>query len=390
MSNPVMHDLPSLPRGRRMFRFTLLLVVLLGVFFVGRRVYYRLIQPPPAWLHETPRQEAVIAAAGLEVTLWADGQLIHNPTSLAVDQRGRVWVTEAVNYRDWQNHQSTTDALYRSGGDRVMILADTNGDGTADSASVFVEDPDLIAPTGICVAGNRVYVACSPSLLVYVDEDGDDQADRREEVLTGFGGKDHDHGIHGITLGPDGRLYFSVGNAGPHVITDRSGQTFRIGSVCQAITKETVDSDGSAVVNTGGMVSDDGHLYVGGFIGSILPDGSDLRICAHNCRNPYDVAVDSSGNLWQTDNDDSLGCRMTWVLPGANLGFTSADGNRTWQADQRPGQDIATAEWHQEDPGVLPAGLIYGTGAPTGLIRCEGNQLGKEWCGALLACDAGL
>ncbi|MEX0881917.1 MAG: dehydrogenase, partial [Cyclobacteriaceae bacterium] len=79
----------------------------------------------------------------LEVTLWASSPLFFNPTNMDVDARGRVWVTEAVNYRDFRNSKGH---MVREEGDRVVILEDTNGDGQADSTKVFVQDKDLRAP----------------------------------------------------------------------------------------------------------------------------------------------------------------------------------------------------------------------------------------------------
>ncbi|MCA9063092.1 MAG: hypothetical protein KDA96_08535, partial [Planctomycetaceae bacterium] len=387
---------PKLTNGRRPRR--LMSLVGLGLmaaacFFAGRRIYYRMLQTDPPWLHRTPTEEEIVAADGLQISLWADASLIHNPTALSVDAQGRLWVAEAVDYRVWQNHQDRSGDAFEPEGDRIVILEDTDDDGKADSVRTFVRDRDLVAPTGLCVIGNRVYVACSPHVLVFIDDDGDDHPDRREILLTGFGGRDHDHGVHSIVPGPDGRIYLSVGNAGPHHITDRSGRTFHVGSVVQnfaAFEAAEEDSSEPDVINTGGLVSDDGNIYVGGFVCSVEPDGTDLRIHAHNCRNPYDVAVDSGGNLWQTDNDDTAACRMSWLMDGASLGFTSRDGTRTWQSDQRPDQPIPGAHWHQADPGVLPAGDIYGTGAPTGLVRCESSVLGDDLKGCLIAADAGL
>jgi len=71
-----------------------------------------------------------------------------------------------------------------------------------------------------------------------------------------------------------------------------------------------------------------------------------------------------------------------------NLGFFSRDGKRYWNADRRPGQSIPTAEWRQEDPGVIPSGDVYGGGAPTGIVFNEGDGLGKKWRGLLLSAEA--
>ena len=138
------------------------------------------------------------------------------------------------------------------------------------------------------------------------------------------------------------------------------------------------------------MTSDDGRVWTGGLGLRVDPDGKRLTVLAHNFRNAYELAVDSFGDLWQNDNDDQvMTCRTTWLMEGANAGYFSPDGSRYWQADRRPGQDTFTAHWHQEDPGVLPAGDNTGAGAPSGVVRHEGDQLGSRYRGLLLSADAG-
>jgi putative membrane-bound dehydrogenase-like protein len=317
----------------------------------------------------------------LEATLWAESPMLYNPTNMDVDSKGRVWVTEAVNYRNFNN--DSTRVLHHNKGDRIMILEDTDQDGKADSAKVFIEDRDLVSPVGIAVIGNKVIVSCSPNLIVYTDENGDDQPDKKEIILTGFGGKDHDHSLHSVTAGPDGNWYFNVGNAGPHMVTDKSGWHLRSGSIY---------TGGSPYneVNAGNQKSDDGRVWVGGLAMRVNPDGTGLKVMGHNFRNSYEVVTDSYGNLWQNDNDDGVvTCRTTWLMEGGNAGFFSADGTRTWQGDQRPEQEIFAAHWHQDDPGVMPAGDRSGAGAPTGIVRYEGDALGAGYSGMLLSADAG-
>jgi putative membrane-bound dehydrogenase-like protein len=322
-----------------------------------------------------------VVADDLEVALWAESPMFFNPTNIDVDARGRVWVAEAVNYRSFNT--AKLDPLTHAGGDRIVILEDTTRDGRADTAKVFVQDPDLRAPLGLAVIGNRVVVSASPHLIVYTDDDGDDIPDRKEILLTGFGGYDHDHGLHALVAGPDGRWYFNAGNAGPHVVTDRSGWTLRAGSLYTGGSPYNLK-------NQGGMVSDDGRVWVGGVGLRMEPDGTRLTVLAHNFRNAYELAVDSYGDLWQNDNDDQvMTCRTTWLMEGANAGYFSADGTRYWQADRRPGQDTFTAHWHQEDPGVLPAGDNTGAGAPSGIVRYESDLLGPRYRGLLLSADAG-
>jgi len=320
---------------------------------------------------------------GLEVTLWAETPELYNPTAIDVDARGRLWVTEAVNYRKWDGRNPGRD---HSGGDRVMILEDTDGDGLCDVSKIFVQDEDLVAPLGISVLGNQVFVSCSPHIFIYTDTDGDDCADRREVFLTGFGGFDHDHGVHSLVVGPDGAWYGAVGNAGPHLVTDSSGWHLRSGSYYSGGGPDRAD-------NKPGLVSDDGRIWTGGLVYAVQPDGGGMRVLAHNFRNNYEVSLDSYGNLFQSDNDDdgNRSCRTLWVMEGGNYGFFSNDGSRSWQADQRPGQEIPTAHWHQDDPGVLPAGTITGAGGPTGVALYEATLPGmlQELDGAVLNADAG-
>lgn len=327
-----------------------------------------------------------VVADGLEVTLWAESPHFFKPTNIDVDQRGRIWVAEGVNYRTFRGkdvNQPETIQFRHPDGDRIVILEDTDGDGMADLSKVFAQDKDLVAPLGVAVIGNRVFVACSPHLIAYtLDESGDKPA-KKEIFLTGFGGHDHDHGLHSVVAGPDGRLYFNAGNAGPHIVTDRDGRTIRAGSIYTGGSPYNI-------TNLPNMRSDDGHVWTGGLAMRTDPDGRHLTALAHNFRNSYEVAVDSFGDLWQNDNDDEVrACRTSWMMEGGNMGFFSADGTRTWRADQRPGQSIQTAQWHQDDPGVIPAGDIYGAGGPTGVAVYEGELLPGEFRGAVLNCDAG-
>lgn len=317
----------------------------------------------------------------LEATLWAESPMFYNPTNIDVDSKGRIWVTEAVDYRNYNN--DSAQFLYHPQGDRVMILEDRNGDGKADTAIVFAQDRDLISPVGIAVIGNKVIVSCSPNMIVYTDENGDDKPDKKEIFLTGFGGKDHDHSLHAVFAGPDGNWYFNAGNAGPHYVKDKTGWTLRAGSIYTGGSPYNTKNEGN-------QKSDDGKVWVGGLTLRIKPDGTGLKVMGHNFRNSYEAIPDSYGNLWQNDNDDQVvTCRTTWLMEGGNAGYFSTDGTRYWQADQRPGQDIFAAHWHQDDPGVMPAGDRSGAGAPTGIVVNESDALGKEYTGMLLSADAG-
>src|SRR5205823_5052746 len=160
-------------------------------------------------------------------TLWASEPLLFNPTNMDIDSRGRVWITEGLNYRPTRN--KTLPRVEES--DKIKILEDTDGDGKADKMTVFA-DRIFPVPMGLAVEehytsdgkykGCRVFIGNSPDLLVLEDTDGDDKADKRYPLLTGFGGVDSDHGVHGMVLGLDGKLYFTQGDGCCSVQQDKS------------------------------------------------------------------------------------------------------------------------------------------------------------------------
>jgi putative membrane-bound dehydrogenase-like protein len=323
------------------------------------------------------------APDGFEVTLWAASPLLHNPTNIDVDKDGRIWVAEGVRYR---GHHAR-----RPEGDRIVVLQDTNGDGKADSTHTFVQEEALVAPLGIAVIDNKIVVSQPPDLIVYTDVDRnlrfDPAVDKREVLLTGFQGINHDHSLHAVTVGPDGKWVFNSGNTGA-MFTDRSGKTFRIFSSYRPGPIGPFKNPHDPAEHAG-KPSDDGHVYVGGFTVRMNPDGTGVEIIGHNYRNSYEQSVTSLGDVFQNDNDDPPACRVSWVMEYANFGFSSNDGQRTWQADRRPGQSIPVSQWRQEDPGIAPAGDVYGGGSPTGNVYYENGALGQGWEGTFFAAEPG-
>jgi putative membrane-bound dehydrogenase-like protein len=290
----------------------------------------------------------------LELSLWASEPLFANPTCIDIDHRGRVWVCESVNYRHKLHHRPPN----RPEGDRILILEDSKGTGKADKATTFYQAPDFLAPLGIAVAkdpvgpGYKVYVCHSPDILLFEDKDGDGKADGPpKKLLTGFNGIDHDHGVHGILIGPDGKLYFSVGDQGVHNLQSSDGKG-------RKWTTNHTDCQG-------------------GTIWRCDLDGKNLELIAHNFRNNYEPCVDSFGNIFISDNDDdgNQQTRICYVMPGGNYGY--------WP--RGPGQ----THWHEEQPGVVPKILRTGFGSPVGMCVYEGTLLPKKYWGQLLHVDAG-
>jgi putative membrane-bound dehydrogenase-like protein len=294
---------------------------------------------------------------GLEVKLWAAEPMLSNPTDMAVDERGRVWVVEGVNYRRTQRNLPDI----RPEGDRIAILEDTNQDGRADNVKVFDQNPHIRVPLGIAVLGDKVYVSQSPDLIVYT-KDADDKILKKEVLLTGFAGVDHDHGLHAVVFGPDGKYYFNQGNTGFDV-TDQSGSRLQS-------------------LGTGANTRPTPGYYEGAAF-RMNADGTGLEVIGQNFRNPYELTVDSFGNVFQTDNDDdgNAWTRLLYNMEGGNYGFRGPL-NKTWLEDH-------SSHWHTEVPGVAP--LIYriGAGSPCGLLLYEGDLLPEPYRGQLLHADAG-
>ena len=138
-------------------------------------------------------------ADGLEVTLWAENPLLNKPIQMNFDPQGRLWIASSEVYPQIEPGQAATD--------KIIVLEDTLGTGTADKATVFADG--LLIPTGVEPGDGGCYVAQSTELLHFKDTNGDGKADRRRIVLSGFGTEDTHHNLHTLRWGFDGRLYMS-------------------------------------------------------------------------------------------------------------------------------------------------------------------------------------
>ena len=116
-------------------------------------------------------------------------------------------------------------------------------------------------------------------------------------------------------------------------------------------------------------------------------DGTGMRPIGHNFRNSYEQSISSLGDVFQNDNDDPPASRTAWLMEYGNMGFTSKDGLRRWGSDKMPGQTTQVAEWRQEDPGVVPAGDVYGGGSPTGIAFYENGIMEDRFGGYVISCE---
>jgi putative membrane-bound dehydrogenase-like protein len=345
---------------------------------ISTAMAFTAVRPAAAQMKPEETVKTFNTAEGLETTVWASEPEMSNPTNIDVDSKGRVWVLEAANYRR---------SITRPEGDRILILEDTKGTGVCDSVKVFYQDKSLFAPLGICVLGDKVYVAQSPNVLEFtIDPAGDKPASEPKVLFTGFGGTNHDHGVHSAVFGPDGEMYFNSGNAGGE------------GYIKDADGKPIVDSLGSEIGNgaqiyRGQPKADAKHgHYRDGYAFRCDLDGKNFEVLGYNFRNNFELCVDSFGTVWQSDNDDdgNQGVRINYVMEGGDFGYTGPKGS-SWGRDKDavPGQTKQEAHWHQRWPGIVPNLLHTGGGSPTGILIYEGNLLPEKFQGALIHCDAG-
>ncbi|MCE9528261.1 MAG: c-type cytochrome [Planctomycetales bacterium] len=153
-------------------------------------------KPPGPALSPQEAIKKMTVPEGFPVELVASEPDIVNPGAMTIDEKGRFWITESLEYPR------------RSAGpgkDRVKVLEDTDGDGRADKFTVFAEGLNI--PSGIAVGHGGVWVANSPDILFMQDTDGDGKADKSEVVVTGFGRDDTHELPNSLTWGPDGWLY---------------------------------------------------------------------------------------------------------------------------------------------------------------------------------------
>lgn len=252
---------------------------------------------------------------GFEISVFAGEPLLYKPTSLCFDAKGRVMVGQGPQYH---LSESKKDA------DSIVILTDTNCDGVADRRKVFATGFNSIQ--GLAWKGNDLYVANSPELTVVRDLDGDDVADEYVVVYTDLG--NHEHALHGLVWGPDGRLYMSKGNSKGHNQPEEFGRVapkaFReLWDVKHPNGAPDIPPTKKYTAETYRSTYHDPHDDWGrqGGVLRCDPLGVNLEILSRGMRNPWDIAIDDGFNIIGTDNDQTQGDRIIMPFFGAHFGW---------------------------------------------------------------------
>jgi putative heme-binding domain-containing protein len=173
--------------------FASLLVIFLTATAQGQRELKDLPSPDPA-----VELASFKVPEGVEVTLWAAEPFLFKPIQMNFDDHGRLWVACSKTYPQIKPGEIADD--------QILVLEDKDGDGKADTSSVFAEG--LLIPTGVIPGDGGAYVANSTELLHLADTDNDGKADKRRIMLSGFGAEDTHHILHTLRWGYDGALYF--------------------------------------------------------------------------------------------------------------------------------------------------------------------------------------
>ena len=284
---------------------------------------------------------------GFKVQIVAAEPTIIDPTAMAFDDQGRLYVAE---WRKADRMYDTFDIVKLPEGgtqritrrrkatmDIVKRLEDRDKDGIYEYSEVVVDGAEM--PSSIFPWKGSLYLTCVGRLEKWSDEDGDGKFETRDILANGFCGFYH-HWLSGMTLGTDGWLYLTAGDNDNHV----------------------VGADGSRV-----EVSRCGGVF------RSRPDATRMNLFALGFRNPYrDLVFNSNFDAFIVDNDNEDGSKFQ----GVRLINPVEEGDYGWRL--LPGAFCCRPDFDRgavdgELPGKLPIVAKTGRGAPAGLAAYEGT-----------------
>ena len=224
---------------------------------------HRMDHPPNDPLTPQESLQRMTAPPGFHVDLVASEPQIVNPVAMTIDERGRIWITECIEYPRKPGGP---------GRDKIILIDGVDDQGHARKISTFAEGFNI--PTGVAVGYGGVWVLNSPDLLFLKERDGKEVS--RDVVLSGFGRVDFHELPSSLTWGPDGWLYGLNGVFNPSEIVDRHGRTHRFTCAMWRVHPRTRefqvfaegtsnpwgvawDSEGSAIVEACHWAND--HLF---------------------------------------------------------------------------------------------------------------------------------
>ena len=233
--------------------------------------------------------------------------------------------------------------------ERIYKLTDTDRDGVADKITIFAEgfnSPVSGIAAGVLYFDGWVYLTAIPDVWRLKDTDGDGVADLKEVIATGFGGHIAyaGHDMHGLRLGPDGRIYWTVGDKGANV------------------------------------VSKEGRRFAYPHEGCVLrcePDGSGFEVFAHGIRNTQEIAFDTFGKVIGVDNDGDQPKereRLMYLLEGSDSGWRNQHQYQTTESRWMKENMWMPAGAADQPLSITPPIANYSDG-PAGFLFEPGHAL---------------
>ncbi len=327
---------------------------------------------------------------GFRCELVAAEPLLANPVAFCIDEHGRFYVAESFrantgvpdirNRMHWLDTELASKSVeervaytkrfepknmawWTNHEDRISFLWDNDGDGKCDRSTVFAGGfnalPDGLG-SGVLARRGAVYYTDIPNLWLLTDTNRDHVADGRKSLSYGYGVRYGfiGHDLHGLIIGPDGRLYFSIGDRGAHVVLPNG---------------KTVDNPESGAVYRCEL------------------DGSNLEIVYTGLRNPQELAFDDQGNLWTGDNNSDAGdpARIVYLAEGGDAGWRVG-----WQFIEKPmarsswlGERLCYEDFPDRAAYALPPISSKVSNGPSGLMFDPGTGLPREWRGHFFLCN---
>jgi quinoprotein glucose dehydrogenase len=326
---------------------------------------------------------------GMKAEVYAAEPLLANPVAFCFDEKGRCYVAETfrlhrgvTDNRDhmywldddlasrtvadrvalYKKHLKDKFPTYETEHDRVRLLVDTKGTGKPDRATVFADGfhhaEDGIG-AGVLAREGNLYYTCIPDLWLLKDTKGSGKADVRKSLASGFGVHVAflGHDLHGLRMGPDGRLYFSCGDRGLNVKTKEGRRIF--------------------LPDTGAVLRCE-------------PDGSQLEVVATGLRNPQHLAFDQYGNLFTCDNNSDSGdkARLVYIVEGGDSGWRTGYQYGSSLSDRGPFN--AEKIWHlphEGQPAYIVPPIAHVADGPSGFSYYPGTGLPERYAGHFFLSD---
>ncbi|MDX1951288.1 MAG: HEAT repeat domain-containing protein [Verrucomicrobiota bacterium] len=327
--------------------------------------------------------------SGFKAELIAAEPHLANPVAFYIDHSGKIFVAETFRHgagvtdirghNNWldedlasrtvddrlamlRRHEGSHFPNYSKQSDRIKLLEDRDGDGKIDHSTVFADgfyDPLSGIGSGVLSWRGETWYANIPDLWLLKDSDQNGVAEFRKSLHHGFGVRVGflGHDLHGLRLGPDGKLYFSIGDRGTSVDV---GHGTRVG-----------DPDSGAVYRCN-------------------RDGSDLELFAFGLRNPQEIIFDQYGNLFTGDNNSDGGDRARWVYlveggdSGWRIGYQfieSPNARGPWNAEK-----LWHPKWDGQAAYLLPP-IANVSDGPSGLTYYPGTGLPEKYAGHFFLVD---